>query len=260
MSAVHPSAVVDPAAEIDPTAEIGPFCVVGPHVRLAEGVVLRPHAYLTGHTEIGPETTIFSFSSIGEDPQDRKYKGEPVRVIIGARNRIREHVTITAGTAGGGGVTSIGDDCMLLIGTHIGHDCHIGNHVVASNLVQLAGHVRIEDHVNLGAKTAIHQFARIGAYAMTAACSAVSLDVAPFSLAAGDRAHLVGVNKINLERNGFTPERIESVQRAFRILFRSGLRMRDACSRVREELADSTDAEQLVAFLEKSERGFCRIR
>lgn len=260
MTAVHPSAVVDTAADIHPSVKIGPFCVVGPHVRLSERVELRPHAYVTGHTEIGPDSTIFSFTSIGEDPQDRKFKGEPVRVVIGARNQIREHVTITAGTAGGGGVTSIGDDNMLLIGTHIGHDCHIGNHVVASNLVQLAGHVRIEDYVNLGAKTAIHQFVRIGAYAMTGACSAVSLDVAPFSLAAGDRARLVGMNKINLERNGFSEARIEEVQRAFRIIFRSGLRMRDAFSRVREELPSSTDAEQLVAFLEKSERGFCRVR
>jgi UDP-N-acetylglucosamine acyltransferase len=229
-------------------------------VRLAAGVVLHPHSYVTGHTEIGPETHVFSFAAVGEIPQDMKYRGEPTRLVIGARNRIREHVTLHPGTAGGGGLTTVGDDNLLMIGSHVAHDCHIGSHVIVANNVGLAGHVRIEDHAVLGAFTGVHQFVRIGRYAMTAAMSGVSLDVPPFALAAGDRARVVGLNKVNLERNGFSAERIEALERAFRIIFRSGQRMRHAFSRVREELAGSADAEQLVAFLEKSERGFCRIR
>jgi UDP-N-acetylglucosamine acyltransferase len=257
---IHPTAVVDPQAEVDPSVEIGPYSVVGPHVRLAAGVVLHPHSYVTGYTEIGPETHVFSFAAVGEIPQDKKYRGEPTRLVIGARNRIREHVTLHPGTAGGGGLTTVGDDNLLMIGTHVAHDCHIGSHVIMANNVGLAGHVRIEDHAVLGAFTGVHQFVRFGRYAMTAAMSAVSLDIPPFALAAGDRAHLVGLNKVNLERNGFSSERIEALERAFRIIFRSGQRARQAFSQVREELAGSTDAEQLVAFLEKSERGFCRVR
>jgi UDP-N-acetylglucosamine acyltransferase len=240
---IHPTAVIDPQAEVDSSVEIGPYSVVGPHVRLAAGVVLHPHSYVTGYTEIGPEN-----------------RGEPTRLVIGARNRIREHVTLHPGTAGGGGLTTVGDDNLLMIGTHVAHDCHIGSHVIMANNVGLAGHVRIEDHAVLGAFTGVHQFVRFGRYAMTAAMSAVSLDIPPFALAAGDRAHLVGLNKVNLERNGFSSERIEALERAFRIIFRSGQRARQAFSQVREELAGSTDAEQLVAFLEKSERGFCRVR
>lgn len=257
---IHPTAVIDPQAEVDPSVEIGPYSVVGPQVRLAAGVVLHPHSYVTGHTEIGPETHVFSFAAVGEIPQDMKYRGEPTRLVIGARNRIREHVTLHPGTAGGGGLTTVGDDNLLMIGSHVAHDCHIGSHVIVANNVGLAGHVRIEDHAVLGAFTGVHQFVRIGRYAMTAAMSGVSLDVPPFALAAGDRARVVGLNKVNLERNGFSAERIEALERAFRIIFRSGQRMRHAFSRVREELAGSADAEQLVAFLEKSERGFCRIR
>jgi UDP-N-acetylglucosamine acyltransferase len=260
LSRIHPSAVVDPRAEVDASAEVGPYAIVGPHVRLAAGVVLHAHAHVVGHTEIGPETHVYSFASVGEVPQDRKYKGEPTRLVIGAKNHLREQVTIQPGTAVGGGITSIGDDNFLMVGTHVAHDCHIGSHVNIANYTQLAGHVRVEDYAVLGALTAIHQFVRIGESAMTAATAGVGMDVAPFTTAAGNHAHLVGVNKINLERRGFSAERIDAVQRAFRILFRSGLLAHDAFARVREELADSPDAERLVAFLEKSERGFCRVR
>ena len=260
MSRIHPSAVIDPGAELDLSVEIGPYAIVGPHVRLAEGVVLRPHAHVTGYTELGRETQIFSFASVGEIPQDKKYRGEPTRLIIGAQNVIREYVTLHPGTAGGGGLTSIGDDNMFMIAAHVGHDCHIGSHVILANNVAMAGHVRIEDYAVLGASVHIHQFVRIGESAMLAGLAGVNQDVAPFTLAQGYPARLLHVNRVNLERRGISAERIQWVERAFRILFRDGLLPHKAFSRVREELANSPEAEHMVAFLEKSERGFCRVR
>jgi UDP-N-acetylglucosamine acyltransferase len=257
---IHPNACVDPRAEIDPTAEIGPFAFVGPEVRLGPGVVLRPHAYVTGRTEIGAETVIYSFASIGEVPQDKKYRGEPTQLVIGARNHLREHVTISPGTAGGGRITTIGDDNFFLIGAHVGHDCHVGSNVVISNNTALGGHVRIEDYAVLGAASGIHQFSRIGESAMVAGMSGVAQDVAPFTIAQGNHARLLGVNRVNVERRGFDKARIDAIERAFRIVFRSKLLPRDAFAKVRAELPDSRDAEHMVAFLEKSERGFCRMR
>ncbi len=260
MSRIHPSAVIDPAAELDPSVEIGPYAVVGPHVRLTEGVVLRPHAHVTGHTEIGRETVIYSFASVGEVPQDRKYRGEPTRLVIGARNTIREYATLHPGTAGGGGLTSVGDENLIMIGAHIAHDCQLGSHIVMANNVALAGHVLIEDYAVLGASAHLHQFCRVGESAMVGAMTGVGQDVAPFTIAHGVPARMFAVNRINMERRDFPPERIAAVKRAFRLIFRSGLRPYEAFARVRAELPDSRDAEHMVAFLEKSERGFCRVR
>jgi UDP-N-acetylglucosamine acyltransferase len=260
VSRIHPTAIVDSRAEVDPTVEIGPYAVVGPEVRLGAGVVLKPHAYVTGRTEVGAETVIYSFASVGEIPQDKKYRGEPTRLVIGARNQIREHATLSPGTAQGGGLTSIGNDNLLMIGSHVGHDCQIGSHVVIANNVGLAGHVVVENHAFLAAFAGVHQFARVGESAMLAAFAAAAQDVAPYVTVEGNRARVVGVNRINLERRGFSAERIEAVERAVRLVFRSKLLPRDAFARVREELPDSPEAEHLVAFLEKSERGFCRMR
>ena len=260
MSRIHPTAFIDPAAEIGDGVEVGPYAVIGPHVRLSANVVVKSHALITGRTEVGPETVIYSFASVGEIPQDKKYAGEPTRLLIGARNQLREHATFSPGTAGGGGTTSIGDDNLFMIGSHIGHDSHIGSHVTMANGTALAGHVRIEDHAVLGGYVAIHQYVRIGESAMLAGFAGVSQDVAPYTIAQGNHARLIGLNRINLERRGFGEERIKQVERAYRLIFRSKLRPVDAFARVREELADSPEAERLVAFLEKSERGFCRVR
>ncbi len=260
MSKIHPSAVIDPKAELDSTVEVGPFSIVGPHVRLGAGVVLRPHTHITGHTEIGAETVIFPFASVGEAPQDNKYKGEPTKLTIGERNMIREYVTLHPGTPGGAGLTSIGDDNLFMIGVHVGHDCHVGHHVIMANQVAIAGHVRVEDHAVLGAAVHVHQFVRIGESAMCAALAGVSQDVAPFCLAQGYPSRLLRVNGVNMERRGFGPERLKDIQRAFRIIFRQGLRPHEAFAQVRETIPDSQDAERMVAFLEKSERGFCRVR
>ena len=260
MSRIHPSAVIDPSAELEPGVELGPYAVVGPHVHLAEGVVLRPHSHVTGHTDVGRETVIYSFASVGEAPQDRKYRGEPTRLVIGARNTIREYATLHPGTAEGGGLTSVGEDNLLMIGVHIAHDCQIGSHLVMANNVALAGHVLVEDYAVMGASAHVHQFCRVGESAMVGAMAGISQDVAPFTIAQGSRARLLSINRINMERRGFPPERITAVERAYRLIFRSGLRPYEAFARVRAELADSRDAEHMVAFLEKSERGFCRVR
>jgi UDP-N-acetylglucosamine acyltransferase len=257
---IHRTAVVEPGAELDPTAEVGPFAVIGPYVRLAEGCVVRAHAHVTGRTEVGPGTEIFPFASIGEVPQDLKYKGEPTRLVIGARNSIREYVTIHTGTGVGGGLTSIGDDNLLMIGVHIAHDCRIGHHVIMSNHVELAGHVLVEDYAVIYGKVGIGQFVRIGESAMLAALAGVSQDVAPYVIAQGYPARVLRPNPVNLERRGFSPERIEAVERAFRLIFRSALRPHEAFARVRQELPHSAEAEHMVAFLEKSERGFARVR
>lgn len=257
---IHPSAVIDPGAELGPEVEVGPFCTIGPDVRLERGVVLRPHVHLAGHTTIGAETQIFSFASVGEFPQDKKYKGEPTRLVIGERNVIREYVTMHPGTAGSAGLTTVGDDNLFMIGVHVGHDCQIGSDGTFSNGAQLAGHVIVEDYAVLSGNCGTVQFVRIGESAMVGAMAGVNQDIAPFSICTGSPARLFRANKINMERRGFSKEKIEMVERAYRIIFRSGLLARDAFAQVREELSESPEAERMVAFLEKSERGFARHR
>lgn len=258
---IHPTAVVDSGAEIDPGAEVGAFVTIGPDVRLAEGVEIRAHAHVSGRTEISEGSVIFSFASIGEEPQDLKFnREEQPCLLIGARNMIREYVTIHPGTAEGGGTTSVGDDNLLMIGAHIGHDSHIGSHIVISNYTQLAGHVTVEDWAWLSANSAVLQFCRVGESAFMSWQTGLMRDLAPYSWAIGFPARVRRMNKINLERRGFTPEEIHDVERAFRIIFRSGQRPEECFAQVRRELPDSPHAEKMIAFLEKSEKGFARLR
>ena len=260
MKRIHPSAIVDPGAELADGVEIGPFCVVGANVRLGEGVSLRSHAVVTGYTEVGRETQIFPFAALGEAPQDVKHKGEPTRLEIGARNMIREQVTIHPGTAVGGGTTRVGDDNLILVNTHIGHDCMVGSHVIMANNVMLAGHVVVEDFVYLAGGVAVQQHVRVGESVMVGGLSGLTHDAAPFTLVNGWPARVVKMNRINLERRGIPADRIEDVERAFRIIFRDGLQARAAFARVRSELPNSPEAERMVAFLEKAEHGFARRR
>lgn len=259
MSRIHPAAVVDPSAQLDSSVEVGPFAVVGPEVHLGADVVLKPHAYVTGRTEVGEGSVIYSFASVGEIPQDQKYNGEATRLVIGARTQIREHVTLSPGTAHGGGLTTVGSDCLLMIGCHVGHDCQVGNHVIISNGCALAGHVLIEDYAYLAGMAGVHQFVRIGESAMLGGMSAVVQDVAPYTTAIGNYAKLMGLNRINLERRGFSSQRIGAIEQAFRIIFRSGKLPQAAFAEVRSALPESSEVEHMVAFLEKSERGFCRM-
>jgi UDP-N-acetylglucosamine acyltransferase len=260
MKKIHPSSIVDPGAELADGVEIGPFCTVGPNVRLGEGVVLRSHVVVSGHTEIGRETQVFPFASLGEPPQDKKHKGELTRLEIGANNLIREQATIHPGTAFGGGTTRVGDNNMIMINVHVGHDCMIGSHTIIANNVLLAGHVTIEDHAYLAGAVAVQQRVRVGESVMIGALSGLTQDAAPFTLVNGWPARVVKMNRINLERRGLPAERIDDVERAFRIIFRDGLRAEEAYAKVRSELPSSPEAERMVAFLEKSEHGFARRR
>lgn len=199
---IHPSAVIEPGAEIGPGVSIGPFCVIGSQVRLAAGVELKSHVVIAGDTSVGEGTVIFPFASIGQDPQDLKFKGEHTRLEIGARNRIREYVTMNPGTEGGGGVTRIGDDGLFMANCHVAHDCQIGNRVVLVNSVAVAGHCLLGDDVIVGGLSGIHQFVRIGRGAMIGALSMVTADVIPYGLVQGPRAHLDGLNLVGLKRRG----------------------------------------------------------
>lgn len=258
MASVHPTAVVDPQARLADDAEVGPFALVGPDVELGPGAVVGAHAVVVGRSTIGARTRIFPFAAVGGDPQDKSFAGEPTRLEIGADNVIREHVTIHLGTPKGGGCTRIGDDNLIMNGAHVAHDCQIGSHTILASFTGLAGHVVIEDYAVLGAYTGVHQFSRVGESVMSAANAKLSQDAPPFSMVAGDRARLVGVNTVGLKRRDFSPETRECIKRAFHLIFFSKLRLEPALARVREELGRSPEVARLVAFLEKSERGFCR--
>ena len=199
---IHPTAVIEDGAQLGAGVRIGPFCVAGPQVRLDDGVELKSHVVVTGDTSIGAETTIFPFASIGEVPQDLKFRGEHVRLQIGARNRIREYVTINPGTEGGGGVTVIGDDGLFMAGSHVAHDCRIGNGVILVNNASVAGHCHLEDDVIIGGLSGVHQWVRIGRGAMIGAVTMVTADVIPYGLVQGPRGHLDGLNLVGLKRRG----------------------------------------------------------
>ena len=199
---IHPSAVIEPGAEIGPGVSIGPFCVIGSQVRLAAGVELKSHVVIAGDTSVGEGTVIFPFASIGQDPQDLKFKGERARLEIGARNRIREYVTMNPGTEGGGGVTRVGDDGLFMAGSHVAHDCQIGNRVILVNNASVAGHCVLEDDVIVGGLSGVHQWVRIGRGAMIGAVTMVTADVIPFGLVQGPRGHLDGLNLVGLKRRG----------------------------------------------------------
>ncbi|MDP5308928.1 acyl-ACP--UDP-N-acetylglucosamine O-acyltransferase [Paracoccus spongiarum] len=209
---IHPTAVVEPGAEIGSGVEIGPFCVVGPQVRLGEGAVLKSHVVVTGETVIGADTVIFPFASIGEVPQDLKFRGERARLEIGARNRIREYVTMNPGTEGGGGVTRIGDDGLFMAGSHVAHDCRIGNKVILVNNASVAGHCVLEDDVIVGGLSGVHQWVRIGRGAMIGAVTMVTADVIPYGLVQGPRGHLDGLNLVGLKRRGASRAEIAALR------------------------------------------------
>jgi UDP-N-acetylglucosamine acyltransferase len=255
---IHPSAVVDPAAKLADDVEVGPFSVVGPGVELGPGVVLTGHVHVAGLTRLGAGTRVHPFAALGGDPQDRSFAGERTRLEIGCHNVIREGATIHVGTPRGGGCTRIGDDNLIMNGAHVAHDCQIGSHVIVASFVGLAGHVAVEDHAVLGAYTGVHQFARVGESAMTAANSMLSRDAPPFAMVAGDRARLIGLNAVGLRRRDLDPEARQALKRAFHLLFASKLRLEAAVAQVRAELAGVPEVDRLLRFLETSKRGVCR--
>jgi len=253
---VHPTAVIAPEARIDPSAEIGPYCIIGPEVEIGAGTRLMGHVYVEGPTVIGCENIFFPFCSIGVASQDLKYKGERAETRIGDRNRIREFVTIHRGTAGGGGLTSIGDDNLLMAYVHIAHDVRIGSHTILANGATIGGHVTVGDWAVIAALSGVHQFCRIGRHAMVGAASAVTQDVLPYSMTVSERPiRVFGANKTGLERRGFPAATIDNLHKVFRILSRSGLNTSQAIERIKAEVPPGAEVEEILAFIRSSERG-----
>ncbi len=258
MARVHPTAQVDARAELADDVDVGPYSVVGPGVRVGAGTRIGPHVVVTGHTTIGARNRIFQFASVGDIPQDRKYGGEPTRLVIGDDNTIREFVSINIGTAQDRGVTTVGNGNWLLAYVHIAHDCAVGNFTTFSNNSQLAGHVTIDDFVTLGGFTGVHQFCRVGTHAMVAAGAIVLQDVPPFTTVQGYPAKPAGTNNEGLRRRGFTAADIAAVRRAYRTLYRDGLSLDDAKAALAESAKADPVLEPLVAFLARSARGIVR--
>jgi UDP-N-acetylglucosamine acyltransferase len=256
---VHPAAIVDPQARIAPSADIGPYCVIGPDVEIDENTRLISHVVVEGPIRIGAGNTFYPFSTIGVAPQDLKYKGERSETIIGDRNRIREFVTIHRGTEGGGMVTSIGSDNLLMAYTHVAHDVRIANRTVLSNAVTLGGHVVVGEWAVIGASTGVHQFCRIGRHAMIGGYSVITQDVLPFATTVMERnVKVFGANRTGLERRGFDSGSIEALQNSVRILTRSGLNTTQAVERIRADVPSTPEVEELLAFIESSTRGFVK--
>jgi UDP-N-acetylglucosamine acyltransferase len=252
---VHPTAVVSQRARIGSGCYIGPFSTVGDDVELLDGVRLESHVVVDGRTVIGEDTRVFPFVSIGLPAQDLKYKGEPSETRIGRRNQIREFVTIHRGTAGGGMLTQIGDDCLLMAQAHIAHDCKLGDGVIMANAATLAGHVIIENNANVGAYSGVHQFCRVGREAYIGGYSVVVKDALPFALTVGNHARCYGLNTTGMKRRGYSNEVIHSLHRAFHLLLSSKLNTSQALERISEEIKDSAEVDSLVEFIQSSSRG-----
>ncbi len=254
--AVHPSAIVHPGAQVSGSAEIGPFCVIDDEVTVGDRTSLLAHVYIEGPTMIGADNVFQPYSTVGVSPQDLKYHGERAETIIGDRNRIREFVTIHRGTEGGGAVTAIGDDNLLQAYAHVAHDCRVGSHCILAHGATLGGHVMVGDYAVVGAQCGVHQFCRVGAHCYIGGYSVITQDVMPFSMVVSERgAKAFGVNKVGLERRGFAAERIRTLHRAVRILTKSGLNTEQALERIQTELEIDESVEQLIAFIQTSQRG-----
>ena len=256
--ATHPTAVVEPGAQVDPSCEIGPYAVVGPHVVLGPRNVLSAHAVVTGHTTLGEGNRVFPHAVLGEVPQDLKYRGEPTRLEIGSRNTFRECVTVSIGTVGGGGVTRIGNGCLFMAYSHVGHDCVVGDGAIIANSVALAGHVTLEDHVHMSGLAASHQFCRIGRLAFVSGLTGVGMDVPPYCTVAGGRGELAGLNTVGMQRAGMTEEQIGRVKQAYKIMFRSNLGLAEALAQLEAELASHPEIAHFIAFVKGSQRGITR--
>jgi UDP-N-acetylglucosamine acyltransferase len=259
---IHPTAIVADGAQIPASCKIGPYCTIGSNVVLGEDCELVSHVVLDGHLTLGRNNRIFSFACIGISPQDLKYAGEPTRVEIGDNNTIREYVTISRGTTGGGGTTRVGNDCLIMAYTHIGHDSQIGNGCILANSATLAGHVTVEDYATVGALCPVHQYCRIGKYSYIGGGTTITQDVLPYSLTSIERNnHAYGLNKVGLERKGFTHEQLKELRAAYRLLLASKLNITDALAAIRETIAAGKSGEHvtyLANFIANSERGIIK--
>jgi len=256
---IHSTAIVHPQARIAQTADIGPYCIIGEEVEIGAGTRMMANVYAEGPTWIGDDNIFYPYTTVGVASQDLKYKGERAETRIGSRNRVREFVTIHRGTEGGGLVTRIGDDNLLMAYVHVAHDVQVGNNTVLSHGSTLGGHVLVDDWAIVGAYTGVHQFCRIGRHAFIGGYSVVTQDVLPYSTSVSEREiHVFGANRTGLERRGFSGERIEPLQKAFRLLSRAGLNTSQAVERIRAEIDTTPEIDELLAFIAASERGFVK--
>jgi len=255
---IHSTAQIHPGAELGENVQVGPFAVIGEHVRIGSGTKVGAHAVIDDYTEIGQDNHIYQFASVGAEPQDLKFDGEISWLHIGDRNRIREFSTLHRGTEDGGGATRVGNDCLFMAYSHVAHDCQVGNHVILANAATLAGHVTVDDFAIFGGLSAIHQFTRVGAHVMLSGGSMVTQDIVPYAIAQGDRAKIVGLNFIGLKRRGFSDQALSSLKAAYKLVFRSDLRLGAAITRIEEELEDGPELRVLVDFLKRGERGIAR--
>jgi len=261
MTEIHSTAIVDPKAELALDVIVGPYSIVGPRVNLAAGVKLHSHVVVDGKTSVGERTEIYPFASIGQPPQDLKFRGEDSELIVGSDNTIREYVTMNSGTEGGGLVTKVGDSCAFLTGAHVGHDTIIGNSVVLSNSVMLAGHCVIEDFVIVSGGAGVHQFTRIGKHAFIGGMSGVENDIIPYGMALGNRARLAGLNIIGMKRRGFEREQIQELRAAYRMLFAEEGTLRERTEDVASHFSGQADVMDIIKFMKaETNRSICTPR
>lgn len=260
MPKIHPTAIVDPKAELAEGVSVGPYSIIHGQVVVGNDTEIGPHVVIKEHTTIGARCHIYQFAALGEIPQDLKYAGELSQLVIGDDNTVREFATMHRGTAGGGGITRVGNGNLFMAYTHVAHDCLIGDGVVMSNAATLAGHITVEDKAILGGFVAVHQFSRIGRHAFIGGASAVPRDVPPYSIAVGNRAKLVGLNLVGLKRSGFSDTTLQALRQAYELLFTSGLNLKEAVAKVREDaISQIPEIQHLLWFVESSERGLVPV-
>jgi UDP-N-acetylglucosamine acyltransferase len=255
---IHPTAHIDPAAKLGANVSVGAFTLIGADVEIGDGCWIGPHVVIEGPTVIGRDNRIHAYAALGGEPQDKKYQGQPTRLVIGDRNTVREFCTFNRGTVEDGGETRIGDDNWIMAYVHIAHDCIVGNHTIFANAASLAGHCRIDDHAILGGFSLIHQFCQVGAHAFTAMGSVINRDVPPFVTVAGPYAEPHGINNEGLRRRGYDNERIGAIKRAYRTLYKSGLTLAEARVQLAEAAKTAPDVAEMLAFIERSQRSLIR--
>jgi UDP-N-acetylglucosamine acyltransferase len=255
---IDPRAIVHPKAELADDVKVGPFTVIGAEVQIDSGTEIGPHVVINGPTVIGKDNVVYQFSSIGEDPQDKKYSDEPTRLEIGDRNVIREFCTMHRGTQQDQGLTLIGSDNLFMAYTHVAHDCVIGDHVIMANGASIAGHVHLGDHAILGGFTLVHQFTQIGEYSFSAMGSAITQDIPPFVMVGGRPTRPHGINSVGMERNGKSPEVIRQIRQAYKILYKNNLRLEDAIEEMEGMAGESNELSNMVSFLRNVTRGILR--